>query len=120
MKTTDTILIADRNPHVSDFLRRELADSGYHVRSVHNTDDLLQAIYSDNRISLLVLDPDFPCPDTRELAHKIAGRIPQISVVLHCVTGSESLAMFDDDHVVSIEKNGCSVETLKKAIRRLL
>jgi len=120
MKTTDTILIADRNPHIREFLIRELADSGYHVRSVDNANDLLQVIYSDNRMALLILDPDFPCLDGQELAQKIAARIPQIPVVLHCVPGSDDCSTFDDVHAVRIEKNGRSVEALKEAIQQIL
>jgi len=120
MKTANTILIADRNPHIRDFLSRELADCGYHVRSVHDANDLLRLICSDNSIDLLVLDPDFPCLDNHELAQIIAGRIPQIPVVLHCVPGSEDCLSPDNGGVVRIEKNGRSVETLKESIGRIL
>jgi DNA-binding NtrC family response regulator len=120
MKTADTILIADRNPHIRNFLWRELSGSGYRVRSVHDANDLLQIVFRDNTIGILVLDPDFPCLDGPELARKLSERVPGIPVVLHCVSGSEALTMFGNDHVVRIEKNGCSVETLKEAIHRIL
>ena len=120
MKPIPTILIADRNPHVRKFLKRELADSGYRLREVHSAADLIETIFSDNTIALLVLDPDFPCLDTFDLARKIAARIPQIPVVLHGFTGSDELSLFEDAQAVSIEKNGGSVVTLKDTIQRLL
>jgi len=120
MKTTDTILIADRNPHIRKFLIRELADSGYDVCSVDNANDLLQMIYRNDRIDLLVLDPDFPCMEALDLAHKIVDRVPQIPVVLHCVRGSDDFSGLYGAHAVQIEKNGQSVEILKETIHRLL
>jgi len=120
MGTANKILIADRNPRIREFLRRELAASGHRVRSVNSAGDLLKAIYSDNRIDLLILDPDFPYMDVVELARKIIDRIPQIPVVLHCIRGTGDLSGFDEANTVHIEKNGHSIEVLKEAIRRLL
>jgi len=120
MGTTSKILIADRNPRIREFLRRELAANGHRVRSVNNARDLLKVIYSDNRIDLLVLDPDFPYMDAVELAHKIVDRIPQIPVVLHCIRGAGDLSGFEGANAVHIEKNGRSVEVLKETIRRML
>ena len=119
-ETANKILIADRNPRIREFLRRELAANGHRVRSVNNARDLLKVIYSDNRIDLLILDPDFPYMDAVELAHKIIDRIPQIPVVLHCIHGAGDLSGFDGANAVHIEKNGHSVEVLKETIRRLL
>lgn len=118
METTKTILIADRNPHIRDFLRRELAGCGYRVHSVDNAADLLRLIYSDSGIDLLVLDPDIPCLDAPELANKIIDRIPQLPVVLHSVPGSNAISIFNASHVVFIEKNGGSVELLKRTIQQ--
>lgn len=120
MKPGKTILIADRNPHIRKFLRRELCGSGHRVRSVDSARDLLQIIYSDISIDLLVLDPDFPLMDTGELARKIFDRIPPIPVVLHCVQSADELLCFDEDNAVHIEKNGHSVEILKETIHRIL
>ena len=80
----------------------------------------MQLIYSGSPIDLLVLDPDLPCLDGFELARNIAGRIPQVPVVLHGVRGSDDASMYDGARTIFIEKNGCSVEMLKETIRRVL
>lgn len=120
MGSANEIIIADRNPRIREFLRRELAAIGHHVRAVESAHDLLQMIYSDKRIDLLVLDPDFPYIDAFELARKIVNRIPQTPVVLHCIQGADDFSGFDGAQVVHIEKNGSSVEVLKETIHRIL
>ncbi|MEE4112575.1 MAG: response regulator, partial [Desulfobacteraceae bacterium] len=100
------ILIADRNPHIRGFLRRELEASGYNVSLVKNGKELLNLIYSRIRIDLLVLDPDFPGVESIEMARKIVSRIPQLPVVLFCIRGNEDISDFHEGNVFLVEKNG--------------
>jgi CheY-like chemotaxis protein len=120
MEKVNQILIADRNPHIRDFLRRELAACGYHVRLVENGKELLKLIYSRNRIDLLVLDPDFPGVDAIEMARKIVDRIPQLPVVLYCIRESDDIPDFKAGNIFFVEKNGHSIEILKEVIQDIL
>ena len=120
MAAVHEILIADRNPRVREFLRRELTAIGYHVRLVNSGKELLKLIYSHTPVDLLVLDPDFPCADVAEMLGKIADRVPQLPVVIHCVRGSADLARFPGGQVIEIEKNGNSIEILKETINAVL
>lgn len=120
MKTANIILIADRNPHIRSFIRRELAACGYNVRLVENGKELLKLIYDPTRIDLLVLDPDFPGVDAIDMARKIADRIPQLPVVLYCIRGTDNLADFDTENIFYVEKDGKSIETLKATIQNIL
>ena len=120
MQKANTILIADRNPHIRGFLRRELAACGYHVRLVENGKELLKLMYSRTRIDLLVLDPDFPGVDVIDMARKIADRIPQLPVVLYCILGADNPTDFEAENVFQVEKNGQSIETLKATLQSIL
>ena len=120
MQKVNEILIADRNPHIRDFLRRELLDSGYNVRLAENGKELLNLIYSRIRIDLLVLDPDFPGVDTIDMARKIVDRVPQLPVVLFCIRGTDDISGFSAGKVVLVEKNGQSIEILKEVIQNIL
>ena len=120
MEKINKILIADRNPHIRDFLRRELVACGYTVWLVENGKELLKLIYSRNRIDLLVLDPDFPGVDAIEMARKIVDRIPQLPVVLYCIRETENLTDFVTGNVYYVEKNGQSIEILKEVIQDIL
>ena len=121
MESEKTILIAERNPHIRNFLRRELAACGYNVRLAENGKELLKTLmYSRTRIDLLVLDPDFPGVDAIEMARKTVGRIPQLPVVLHCIGGTDNPSDFDaENSLYYVEKDGQSIETLKAAIQNI-
>lgn len=120
MKKANLIIVADRNPRIRGFLRRELADNGYHVQLVENGKELLNLIDSRLHIDLIVLDPDFPGMDPIEMAQKIGDRIPQLPVVLFCFRESEELSAFVNGTVFHVEKNGQSIDILKETIQSIL
>lgn len=120
MDKTYTILIADRNPHIREFLRRELDAFGYQVRLVENGKDLLEQVYSRMRLDLLIFDPDFPGVEPTDTFRKILDRIPQLPVVLYCVRGTENIDAYAGGNVCLVEKNGQSVEVLKATIQSIL
>jgi len=120
METTYEILIADRNPHIRDFLRRELRAVGYTVQMVENSKELLKQIDANTLIRLLILDPDFPGIDSITLGRRLADRNPQLPVIMHCVRGTGDFFDLNDNEVIRIEKNGSSIEVLKKTIRNII
>jgi DNA-binding NtrC family response regulator len=120
MENANVILIADRNPHIRGFLRRELSACGYHVRLVKTGKELLKEIYSRTPVDLLVLDPDFPGVEAKVMARKIEDRIPQLPVVLYCIRECDTLSDFVSGNVFHVEKNGQSVEILKDIIQQIL
>jgi DNA-binding NtrC family response regulator len=120
MENANVILIADRNPHIRGFLRRELSACGYHVRLVKTGKELLKEIYSRTPVDLLVLDPDFPGVDSTVMAQKIEDRIPQLPVVLYCIRETDNLSDCFTGNVFHLEKNGQSIEVLKEIIQQIL
>ena len=60
MKKEYKILIADRNSHVREFLKREMLAEGYIVQLAENGREVLKWTYSREPIDLLILDPDLP------------------------------------------------------------
>lgn len=120
MDRTYEILIADRNPHIREFLRRELAAFGYNVRLVENGKNLIQQLYSRIQTDLLVFDPDFPGADTLDTFRKIMDRVPQLPVVVYCVCGTENIDEYSGANICRVEKNGHSIEVLKKTIQQVL
>jgi CheY-like chemotaxis protein len=114
------ILIADRNPHIREFLRRELISLGCTVRLAENGKDLLKQVYSSKRVDLLIFDPDFPGMEPTDSFRKILDRIPQLPVVLYCVRGTDNIEDYAGGNVRLVEKNGQSIEVLKKTIQTIL
>ena len=83
MKGSFTILIADRNRHVREFLRREMIKEGYHVREAKNGQEVLREVYTHEHLDLLILDPDLPDVNISIILEKLENRIPALPVVIH-------------------------------------
>jgi DNA-binding NtrC family response regulator len=119
VKKTFTVMVADRNGNVRDFLRRELMAEGYVVWMAgdgHEVGKLMApAIHSPD---LLILDPDLPHQDGEFLA-RLQEYNPPLPVIVHSLT-IERLTFPAVMHVAAlVEKNG-ETDVLKEAVARTL
>ena len=115
-----TILIADRNPRVREFLRREMMAEGYHVRLAKNGREVLKWAYHHEPVDLLILDPDLPDSGETAIVKKIEDRIPLLPVVIHTFASDCANNLALSGTVAFVEKNGSSIEGLKKTVFELL
>ena len=120
MENEFTILIADRNPNVRELLKREMMLEGYKIRLAKDSREVLELVFGREPLDLLILDPDLPDAGEVEIYEKLGDRIPQIPVVLHSfgtdnVNHQKSLII-----AALVEKQGNSVEHLKKVVSELL
>ena len=69
MESHYTLLIADKNPHIREFLKRELSSNGYAVHLAENCCQVLMII-GDN-IDLLILDPELPDAEETNILEKL-------------------------------------------------
>jgi DNA-binding NtrC family response regulator len=114
------ILIADRNQHVREFLKRELMAEGYRVGLAKNVQEVLKKVYHSENLDLLILDPDLPGAEILSLFKKLQDRIPVLPVVVH--TYLKDYTNYTDilSDVAFVEKSGSSVESLKKMVCEIL
>jgi DNA-binding NtrC family response regulator len=114
------ILIADRNQHVREFLKRELMAEGYRVGLAKNVQEVLTKVYHSENLDLLILDPDLPGAEILSLFKKLQDRIPVLPVVVH--TYLKDYANHTDilSDVAFVEKSGSSIESLKKMVCEIL
>jgi CheY-like chemotaxis protein len=116
-----TVLIADRNRHVREFLRREFLSEGYRVLTAKNGEEVLKQVCKPGPLDVLVLDLDLPGANESDLLDVLQDRIPRLPLVLHTFDsedeGREGAFMQADAFV---EKRGNSVDRLKKVVRDLL
>ncbi len=122
MKQQFDILIADRNPHVRDFLRRELSAAGYRVQTAVSGFQALQYA-TDNPVDLLIVDPDLPDADSLLLLEKLAMSLPLLPIVVHTLLSDNtprSNKFGDSDIVAFVEKEAGSIEQLKKIVFEIL
>jgi len=119
-KRVFVILVADRNPHVRDFLKREMVAAGYRVHLAENGKEVIKRVYHSKPLDLLILDPDLPDLEESAVLKKLKNRIPNLPVVLHSYC-----ADFEDckkllEKITFVEKGGNSVEHLKQVISDIL
>lgn len=120
MKNNYKILIADRNSHVREFLKREMTAAGYQVELAETGQEVLKCVYKDESLDLLILDTDLPDTDEAVILQKLQNRLPYLPVILHTFPLDE----IRDHKILTVakivEKSGSSVEQLKKAVFELL
>ena len=114
------ILIADRNPHVREFLKREMSAEGYRVRLAENGREVLKRSYDPEPMDLLILDPDLPDVDATDLITRLADRIPTLPMVIHTFISDYHCPPVSAGEIAFVEKRGSSIENLKQIMERLL
>ena len=120
MKKTFTILIADKNRNVRDFLRRELSAEGYEVAVAVDGGRILEEIDREDGVDLLVFDLEMPNADSSKIFEKTQKRRPPLPVVIHTFLTEESERDFSLNRgEIYIEKSG-NIDHLKTAIADML
>lgn len=116
MKQNSDILIADRNPNVREFLRREMSAAGYRVSlAVSGIQALNYA--SSHPVDMLIVDPDLPDADSVALLEKLRISAPSLPIVVHAFSADK----FDSSDIAAfIEKEAGSIEELKQIVSEIL
>ena len=116
MEKKFTILIADRNLHVRNLLKREMVAEGYRVRLAESGRDVLKWSYDYSPPDLLILDPDLPDIDESALFARLADRIPTLPMVIHTLLSDYTTSKRISGIVAFVEKSGSSMENLKQVV----
>jgi CheY-like chemotaxis protein len=77
------ILIADRNRHVREFLRRELTADGYQVEVARDGREVLEIVNGRDQPVLLILDLDLPYVTELKVLEHLQEQLPSLPVVIH-------------------------------------
>ena len=120
MKKKFNILIGERNPHIREFLRREMVAEGYNVQLAKNSREVLKLVYSSAPIDLLIIDPDLPGASELNLFKSLEDRIPGLPLVIHGYFFYYLEYFLRMKPVMFVPKKGNSSETLKKIVNELL
>jgi DNA-binding response OmpR family regulator len=119
MERSFTILIADRNRRIREFLRRDFVSDGYSVLLADDTSNLASLIEQDDTLDLLILDDEILALEGRRIIEQLGNRIPPLPFIVH----SFSTESVDDDIVRAssalVEKRG-DIEGLKQAVKQVL
>ncbi len=116
MKRIFTILVADKNKNVRDFLHRELVAEGYEVIVAKDGSQILAEIDRVDGLDLLVFDLEMPDTDSSKIFEKTQNRRPPLPVIVHTFLTEESERDSSlDKGEIYIEKSG-NIDHLKAAI----
>jgi DNA-binding NtrC family response regulator len=115
-----TILVADRNSHVREFLQRELKAEGYDIRLAKCGQEVLKWAYLLQFLDLIILDLDLPDLDEQALFSKLQDRIPVLPIVIHSFQSDGTKRSVNYENAIFVEKRGNSIENLKKVVSDLL
>jgi len=120
MKRQYTILIADRNPHVRAFLKREMEAEGYKVRLARNGSEVLKWVFGCDPLHLVVIDPELPDVNELDILRRLEERIPTLPFIIHgfLLEYNESFAL--STAVAFVEKGGKSIERLRTVAVEML
>ena len=114
------ILIADRNPHVRTYLKRELLARGYRVLLARACQEVIAEIEGVRRVDILILDPDLPGADAGGLFQKLKAYLPKIPVILHTLEHRRKEDFDLQPGWLLVEKKADSVEQLQAALHKVL
>ena len=93
---------------------------GYHVRLAKNGREVLRWIYHHEPLDLVILDLDLPDATDASLLEKLNDRIPTLPVVVHTFSTEYSTSVDASLPVAYVEKEGNSIEDLKKVVADML
>lgn len=112
IKKDYNILIADRNPHVRQFLKREMLNEGYNVCLADSAQKILKWLYHNEAIDLLILDPEIPDATDPALMNHLQSYYPNLKVIVHAfLPDKQRLPMFLQK-ARFVEKTGSSIEQI--------
>ncbi len=115
-----TILVADRNPNVRDLLKRELMSLSCRVLQAKDSCEVLKQAFSQTPLDLLILDPDLADFEDNDVFTKLNNRVPRLSMVIHSIQTDYEKSARPLLNAIFVEKQGNSVEQLKKVVSKIL
>lgn len=119
MERRFTILIADQNRRVRQFLRREFVSEGYRVLVAENGSELSHMIRRNDELDLLILDDEILALKECRVHEQLENRIPPLPFIIH----SFSPECVDPNLVgvsAALVEKRADIEELKRAVRRVL
>lgn len=114
-----TVLIADRNPNVRDFLKREMIAENYRVIVADDAKTLLKIAFESPPVDLVIVDPDLPDMEASEIIKKLNSRWPPLPVVIHALP-EEEIDYRGLPTEFFVEKGSRSIEIIKRIIHEMI
>ena len=119
MKENFTLLIADRNRNIREFLQRELITDGYRVLLACDGRQVLKIIENEAP-DLLIIDPDIPYADELMVFERLQNANQVIPLIVHTLPPDDTTNFFIQKAAGFVEKDGNNITNLKDTITQVL
>jgi DNA-binding response OmpR family regulator len=119
MKENFTLLIADRNRNIREFLQRELIADGYRVILACDGRQVLKIIENESP-DLLIIDLDIPYADELKVFEPLQKGNQFIPLLVHTLPPADTTNSFIQKAAGFVEKDGSNLTNLKDTITQLL
>jgi DNA-binding response OmpR family regulator len=114
-----TILIADRNRRVRQFLGREFVSAGYRVLVAGNGNELSGMIRQNDGLDLLILDEEILALNECGVLEQLENLIPPLPFIIHSFSPECLDSTLVGTAAALVKKEG-DIEELKCAVRDVL
>ena len=115
-----TILIADRNRHVREFLRRELISAGYRVQLAKDGREVLRMASVNDPPELLILDLDMPYVSGMTILDELQRQKSPLPVVIHTFYTEYSNHPAVQRAAGFLEKRGNNIDGFMATVKQVL
>jgi DNA-binding response OmpR family regulator len=78
-----SILIADQNPNIREFLRRELVSAGHAVQEAKDGREVMAITFAESPPDLLILDMDLPYVSGLTVLQRLQDKGLALPVIVH-------------------------------------
>lgn len=119
MKENFTLLIADRNRNIREFLQRELVTDGYRVLLACDGRQVVKIIEKEAP-DLLIVDFDIPYADELRVFERLQDVHQLTPLLVHTLPPVDTTNSFIQRAAGFVEKDGNNITNLKDTITNVL
>lgn len=109
------ILIADRNRHVREFLRREFSEAGLCAQTARDGHEIMTFIDDNDPPDILILDLEIPQGDGMEVLKLLQKKVPSLPIVIHSFLSEDFNQPCLEKAAAVVEKKG-DTDLLKETV----
>lgn len=113
------LLLADRNRHVREFLKRELETEDHTVVTASSAQEILTVLGGGERFDLLILDLEVPYVVEANLLPQLQTFYPTLPILIHSFQPDNPQALATCHNAIFLEKNEDPAQ-LKATVAALL
>lgn len=118
---TETLLIVDDEPLMTDLFRQMMSRQGYNVLTSNGGKEALSLLENtETTVSLIVMDMNMPDMNGLETAHALQQQVPDIPILIATGLGSDASEADLPSNVVGIVQKPYQGRTLAERIRAIL